>query len=685
MYGGAVQSRNYPCPINPTQLSKCGNYIKLISFCKFLYIIKINKLLVINSMNTQKKIVWIYSPWKGNFWFIDLEDEKKWYFCFWFNNMNAMPWDKVEAKIKVFKWREEAVVTKIIERRKLPIVGKISLAKTFWFVIPNNRDFKNDIFISGKYLKWVKDWDIVSVEILKWTWKKPEWKILKVLWKEWDKWVDILAIAAEYGARIDFPRIINKELDQLPKKVKDKDFKNRKDLRKLFTITIDWADSKDLDDAISVEKLDNWKYKLYVHIADVAHYVKEWWILDKEAKRRWNSIYLVDRVIPMLPEKLSNDLCSLNPNTDKLTLTCEIDINKAWHIVKTNVYESVINTNFRMTYKEVDQIINNKLKQWDDLLFFWKVSNELIDMLNNSEWLRKILANYKKSLWVLDFDFPETKIIVDENWNPIEFKKYERYNSNKIIEEFMILANEAISRKFSDIPFLYRIHEQPSDEDIAKLKTSLALFNINLDSNEVSPMDISRILLEIKNTAKEKLLSKMILRSLSKAVYSSEAEWHFWLALEYYSHFTSPIRRYPDLQIHRIIKEKINWKFSKLRKTHYEFILEKVARKCSDTEQKAEKLEYKIKDLMAVKYMKDKIWEKFESTVSWMIPAWIFVELENTIEWFVEIDKNNFVLNEELMEIKNNSTAEKFSIWDKVNVELKSIDEQLLRLEFILI
>ena len=680
-----------------------------------------------NQLKQDNEIIWIYSGSKNSsntvmdFGFIDVEWKEKWYFVFWRNSLNAIPWDKVLAIVKLFKGKEEAIVKKIIERRKDPIVWIYKDNWKYGFVIPNNPCFKKDIFIPWSKSYRAKEWEIVVVNILKWEWRNPEWNIIKVLWKPWDKWVDILAIAMENWARIGFWEAVQKELQKITNinlnfskgapeerggEIIINEYKKRKDLRNLLTITIDWQDSKDLDDAISIVKYplnlplvsrgvpeggggiknkEQLVYKLYVHIADVAHYVKEEHAIDKEARRRWTSIYLVDEVIPMLPKELSNWLCSLNPNEDKLTLTCEIEINQKWHIINTEVYESIIKSNHRLTYKEVDDVIINK--NLPLVLSGMPEAGGVISMLQQSEELRQILTKYKKSLWVLEFDFPETKIIVNKNWDPIEFKKYERYNSNKIIEEFMVMANEAISRKFSDIPFLYRIHPKPSEEDLENLQRKLALFSYNIPNfKDINSKEIASILNEIKNDKKEKLLSKMVLRSLTKAIYSEVREWHFGLALNYYSHFTSPIRRYPDLQIHRIIKEKIHWKLDKEKIKHYKNILPKVAKKSSESEKKAEKLEYRVRDLMAIKFMKDKIWQKFEAYISWVIEYWIFVELDNTIEWFIELNNkywdHDFILDSDLMEMNNKKTWQKFSFWDKINVKLSNIDEKLLRLNF---
>ena len=346
-------------------------------------------------------IIWVFAPGKWDFGFVDVEDqktgEKNGYYVFGRNTNGAMAGDKVLANLKEFRGKKEAVIKKIIEHRKDPIIGIYRSSGKFGFVVPKNKIFKKDIFVAGKNSREAKDGEVVAVEVIKWEWKSPEGKISRILWKPGEKWVDILWIAIENGARMWFGRAIKDELNTLSKDISRKQIEKRIDLRKLFTITIDGADSKDLDDAISVEKMEKWDYKLYVHIADVAHYVKEDHAIDKEARRRATSIYLVNKVIPMLPEELSNGLCSLNPNEEKLTLTAEIQINAAGHIKHTKVYESVINSDFRMTYKEVDEIIEtHELKESDELMFGWKVSKQLIHMLTYSEEMRKILAKYKK-------------------------------------------------------------------------------------------------------------------------------------------------------------------------------------------------------------------------------------------------------------------------------------------------
>ncbi len=425
---------------------------------------------IINSMN-KKTITWIYSQSKtGDFGFVDVEWLDKWFYVFPFNKKDALDGDEVLADIKIFKGKEEAVIRKIIKRTEKILIWEFEIWKNgnFWFVKLKDNSFRKDAFIPWKYIWKAKGWNIVWIQIIKWEGKNPEAKIINILWNKWDKWLDIEWFILESWFNEDFPYKVEKELEKINDKILEKELKNRKDFRDLFTFTIDWEDAKDLDDAISIEVIENWNYKLYVHIADVAEYIKEWSDLDKTAFKRWTSVYLSDRVIPMLPKKLSNDLCSLNPHTDKLTLTCEMLISKSWELKNTILHESIINSDFRLTYKWVDEIVE------------WKgdYDNDLIKIIKNADNLKKIISKNKEISWVLNFDFPETKVILDENKKVLEIKQYPRYKSNKMIEEFMIMANYAVSKKFSSYPFLYRIHEYPKGEDIEKLQKVLDLFSI---------------------------------------------------------------------------------------------------------------------------------------------------------------------------------------------------------------
>ena len=645
-----------------------------------------------------EKIIGKYAPGKGNFGFVDVEWKPKWYFVFWWNSKDALPGDIVEAQLRVFKGREEAIVTRVVERRKALLSGVFQQVKgkDFGFVVPQNKDFQEDIFIPARKTKGAQTGDMVAIEIVGWNGKNPEGKVMKKLGKLDERWVDILAIAVENGARLWWSDTVQRQVAALQAPT-DSEIESRKDLRKQLTVTIDGPDSKDLDDAISVQLISpknppqppltkgggNTSYKLSVHIADVTNYVPENSAIDMEAQTRWTSIYLVDKVIPMLPEALSNGLCSLNPHETKLSLTCEIEINSAGHIKASRVYESVIESDYRLTYQEVDEILDTTLQLWDMLEFGGIISQELIDMLQTAQDLQHILTRYKRELWVLEFDFPEPKIKLDEQGNPIEYTQYPKYSSNKMIEEFMVSANEAVSKQFSHGPFVYRSHEAPDEEDLEKLYKIVSNFGYTLDNiRDISSKDISGLLSQIKWTPKEKLLGKIILRSLKKANYSPILVGHFGLGLSYYSHFTSPIRRYPDLQIHRIIKESLTKKLSAERTQYYKQLLPGLCAQNSQSEVTAQSIEYKIWDLMAAKYMQNKIGQKFEGVISGMMQKWFFVELPNTIEWYIRVDslKGFFEYYEETMEMRWWNTT--YQIGDKIQVELINVDMAARQIDF---
>lgn len=646
---------------------------------------------IINILNKGKKenletIIWIYSQAKDwQYWFVDVIDLPKGYFVHPKNKLTAMDWDTVEAFVKDFNWRQEAEIIRVLERKKWLIVWVYQQSKgNFWFVIPKNENIKNDIFVASTNAFWARSGDIVWVEITKFTAKNPEWVIKEIISKKWNldkREEEILTIAVEMWAKITFPEEALNNLKNVSEKIEEKEFSKRKDLRKLFTFTIDWADAKDLDDAVSLEILENGDYLLYVSIADVSHYVAENSALDKEALERWTSIYLADRVIPMLPEKLSNNLCSLNPYTDKLALTCEIHIwAKTWHTVKSKVYESIINSDFRLTYEEVDKIVKNEIKSWEELMFRWIASQKLIETINQADSLKNIILEHREKVWILNFDFPETYISFDDKWEPNWVKEYPKYDSNKLIEVFMVSANEAVAKQFSQIPFLYRIHEEPKNFDISDLEEKLRLFWVKFKFKDVTTLEFAQLLEKFKNLeeTKKRFLEKMTLRTLTQAIYSNVNFWHFGLWLQFYSHFTSPIRRYPDLQIHRIIKEFLNGKFDEKRKSHYLDILPKVAKQSSERERLSEKLEYKVRDYFIVKYYKNKIWQEFDAVISGLISKWIFVALQDTAEWFVEIKNWNFDEKNQTMKVK----SKKYTLWQDLRVRLVNADEKLLRLDF---
>ena len=626
----------------------------------------------------------------GSYGFIEIQWYEEHIFVFWKNKKDALDQDIVKAKIKIFKWKFEAEILEVIKRAERLVIWEFYNPKNskYWFVVPFNPAFKTDIFIPKKYIWDAKHKEVVAVRILKWEWKNPEWKIVEVLWDKSNPETIINWYILEYWFKLNFPKNVLNEVKKIKYDV-DKELPKRKDLRQLFTFTIDGEDARDLDDAISIQNLDN-GYKLYVHIADVSHYVKAWSFTQNEAFLRWTSVYLPHKVLPMLPEKLSNDLCSLNPNTDKLTLTCEMLLDQDWKPKNVKVYESVINSNYRLTYKEVQDMYDWKLKENDILMFWWKITKELLDKIFISYELKDKISKYRQEDWVLGFDFPETKIILDENLQVVDFKPYPIYESNKLIEEFMVLTNEMISKKFSKIPFLYRVHERPKHEDTERLKKILDIFGIHFDFISYDTKEFSQLIELVKEHKEKDILEKIILRTLQKAVYSDKNIGHFWLGLKYYSHFTSPIRRYPDYQIHRLIKQRINWKLNMKLISLYKWKLEKIAKHCSEQEIKAQKLEWKVRDYFMVQYYKDKIWQEFDWMVSWMIQTWIFVALESTAEWFVQLiysdeDLSVWEPDLEILQFKNNKTGKTIVVWQKVKVKLVWVDEEMVRLNFKLV
>ncbi len=651
-------------------------------------------------------LVGTYSQGKWDFGFVDVVDEngdKKGYYVHSRNKATAMEGDEVSFTTKTFRWKAEAEIVSVIKRAQRTIVWELQIhPKGFAFVVPSNPSVKQDIFVHPKNFLKAKNGQIVGVEITDWSGKNPEGKVVKVLGNEGDKGIDVFSLALEWGARIDFPEEVILDAKNAEKKHVGT---SRKDLTKLFTFTIDGEDAKDLDDAISLEK--KWDmYVLYVHIADVTHYVRENSPLDKEALERGTSIYLTDRVIPMLPEELSNGVCSLNADGEKATLTCEMLIGQDGEVKESKVYESLIHSNYRLTYRIVETIKNNNFQPSDapiDESWFEKRGKnkeaiieglqkaqkdaQLLDILQMGFELKRKIENHRRANGYLEFDFFESKILIGENGDIIGIGKREKLEANKLIEHFMVSANEAVGRKFSTYPFLYRIHPDPQPDDVEKAIKIISNYVVT-NTNERKGAVHFTIERAIEMAKGNNFLSKIILRSLTKAIYSTKNEGHFWLGLDFYSHFTSPIRRYPDLQIHRIIKEKLSDNLQAKRVEHYKHILPNIAKKCSDREQLSEDIERKVDDLAKVKYMSTQVGKVFDGTISGMIAKWFFVELENTVEWFVDVmalDRGGFTFLEDALQLKNFKSWEIFKFWDTVKVKVARVDLQLRRVDFELI
>lgn len=597
------------------------------------------------------------------------------------NLMGAMNGDRVVAKIikegRNGK-RTEGIIINIVERVNKNIVGIYEDNKSFGFVLPEDKRIQNDIFISKKDRNGAKKGQIVMVEITRWPdgkRKNPEGKVVEILGRPGDKGIDIDIIIRKYNLPEDFPpSVLNSALD-IEDFITEDEIKGRLDLRNVKMVTIDGEDAKDLDDAVSIERLENGNFKLGVHIADVTHYVKERSVIDKEAFKRATSVYLIDRVIPMLPKKLSNGICSLNPKVDRLTLSCIMEVNRQGKVVNHTIAQSVIKTNERMTYTDVTKILR------DNDVELIERYKDLVDDFKAMEELCKILRKKRLDRGAIDFDFEECKIILDEKGKPIDIKPYERAIANRMIEEFMLLANETVAEHMEKlkVPFVYRIHENPDAEKLEKFKA----FIYNLGYNditwgeEVNPKALQRVLDKFKGENEETIISTLLLRSMMQARYSPECAGHFGLAADYYCHFTSPIRRYPDLQIHRIIKEYLNKELTENRSKKLVSIVDSVAKQSSEMERVAQEAEREVDDLKKAEYMKDRIGEIFEGMISSVTGFGAFVELPNTIEGLVHITSfrdDYYIYDEDRLILIGERNKKIYRLGDKLKVLCSKVD-----------
>ena len=597
------------------------------------------------------------------------------------NLMGAMNGDRVVAKIikegRNGK-RTEGIIINIVERVNKNIVGIYEDNKSFGFVLPEDKRIQNDIFISKKDRNGAKKGQIVMVEITRWPdgkRKNPEGKVVEILGRPGDKGIDIDIIIRKYNLPEDFPpSVLNSALD-IEDFITGDEIKGRLDLRNIKMVTIDGEDAKDLDDAVSIERLENGNFKLGVHIADVTHYVKERSVIDKEAFKRATSVYLIDRVIPMLPKKLSNGICSLNPKVDRLTLSCIMEVNRQGKVVNHTIAQSVIKTNERMTYTDVTKILRDNDAE---LIERYK---DLVDDFKAMEELCKILRKKRLDRGAIDFDFEECKIILDEKGKPIDIKPYERAIANRMIEEFMLLANETVAEHMEKlkVPFVYRIHENPDAEKLEKFKA----FIYNLGYNditwgeEVNPKALQRVLDKFKGENEETIISTLLLRSMMQARYSPECAGHFGLAADYYCHFTSPIRRYPDLQIHRIIKEYLNKELTENRSKKLVSIVDSAAKQSSEMERVAQEAEREVDDLKKAEYMKDRIGEIFEGMISSVTGFGAFVELPNTIEGLVHITSfrdDYYIYDEDRLILIGERNKKIYRLGDKLKVLCSKVD-----------
>jgi len=591
----------------------------------------------------------------------------------------AMHKDKVLCKIIKSEHggrKAEGEVVQILERGSKQIVGTYEKSKNFGFVIPDGKNFSRDIFIpKGDSLGAVTGHKVV-VKITDWgkDRRNPEGEIIEILGHINDPKTDILAIIKEFDMDLDFPEELMKELESIPEEVTKDDIQGREDLRDVRMVTIDGEDAKDLDDAISLEKLQNGLYRLGVHIADVSHYVRENTALDKEAFKRGTSVYLVDRVIPMLPHKLSNGICSLNEGEDRLALSCIMDIDSSGIVKNHRVVESLINIDKRMTYNDVKKILEDKDKE---LINKYEA---YVDFFKLMEELSVILRNKRVKRGAIDFNFEEAKISLDEEGRAIDVQVVERNIATRIIEEFMLICNETIAEDYfwRGLPFIYRSHQDPDPEKILKLSTFIHNFGYRIKgANNVHPKDLQKILWDIEGKPEEAVISRLVLRSMQQARYTFNNDGHFGLAAKYYCHFTAPIRRYPDLQIHRIIKAAINEKLDNRANNRLNKKIPEVAKHCSIRERIAEEAERQTEQLKKVEFMKDKIGQEFDGIISGLTSWGMYVELPNTIEGLIhvtEMDDDYYIFDEQHYLFIGERRKKIYRLGDKIRVKVLKAD-----------
>ncbi len=628
----------------------------------------------------------VYESTKRGFGFVVVEGREDDIFIKESDSNGAFHLDKVKITITSEKKKDrraEGKVLSVLEHQITELVGTFQKSKNYGFVIPDNGKIAYDIFIPQEKSKGAVTGHKVVVKINSYggKGKNPEGEVTEVIGHINDPGTDIMSIVRAYDLPVEFPDNVMNYLKNIPDEVEAKDYSGRVDVRDMQMVTIDGEDAKDLDDAITLTEEDG-IFHLGVHIADVSHYVTEGSPLDKEAVKRGTSVYLVDRVIPMLPHKLSNGICSLNEGVDRLALTCFMDIDYKGNVIAHRICETVVNVDRRMSYTNVKRILVDK----DDAVI--AEYKELVPMFERMEKLAYILREKRYKRGSVDFDFPETKITLDENGVPLEIKPYDRNVATRIIEDFMLIANETVAEDYfwQELPFVYRSHENPDPEKIIKLGTFINNFGYTIRiGDEVHPKELQKLLGKIEGTAEENLIARLTLRSMKRAQYTTECVGHFGLAAKYYCHFTSPIRRYPDLQIHRIIKENLHGGMKEKRIDHYNRILPEIAKHSSTTERRADDAERDTDKLKMVQFMEKYVGDEFEGVISGMTAWGIYVELPNTIEGMVSLASMRdgyYVYDENHYEMINETSGKVYKLGQKVKVIVAGTDRVLRTIDF---
>lgn len=640
------------------------------------------------SKSEEKKITGTFQAHPKGFGFVSVEGEKEDIFIPESETNGAMHMDTVEISVSpaVTGRRREGKVLHVLERGMKQVVCTYQLNKNFGFAVPDNPKFGSDIFIPLERSKGAVNGHKVVVEITQYgkKGKNPEGKVVEILGHINDPGVDILSIVCAYGLPVEFDPKVMTQVEHVAKPVSEADMAGRMDLRDWQMVTIDGEDAKDLDDAVSLT-MDHENYILGVHIADVSNYVQEHSALDTEALKRGTSVYLVDRVIPMLPHALSNGICSLNQGEERLALSCIMTVNPKGEIIDHTITESVICVDRRMTYTNVKKILADHDPE------VMAEYEPLVPMFEKMTELAAILRKKRMKRGSIDFDFPETKVILDKNGNPVDIRPYDRNVATKLIEDFMLAANETVAAEYywRELPFVYRTHEQPDSEKIQKLSTFINNFgySLHIGSDEVHPKELQKLLEKIDGTSEEPLISRLTLRSMKQARYTVENTGHFGLAADCYCHFTSPIRRYPDLQIHRIIKDSLRGRLGEKRIGHYTQILPEVAKRASEMERRADEAERETIKLKKVQYMENHIGETFAGVISGVAEYGFFVELENTVEGLVRVTSltdDFYQYYEETYELVGEATNRRFKLGQQVRVTVDNCDRIMRTIDFTL-
>lgn len=607
------------------------------------------------------------------------------------NMAGAMHGDTVRADLLPEHLRtrnREGIIDKIIERGTSEIVGTFQKNKRFGFVIPDDSRYTEDIFVRKSDFRNAQNGDTVAVKITKYPEKNvsAEGKITEIVARYGEPGGEIKALIRANGLFETFSSRVNAEAKAKSKEgISEAEINRRRDLRNITVITIDGASAKDLDDAVSVSLLPGGNYLLGVHIADVSHYVAAGGYLDKEALKRGNSVYLLTRVVPMLPKVLSNGICSLNPGEDRLTLSCVMEITGKGEIVNHEIFESIISSSARMTYDDVSDILENQdsflMEKYRDIGQDLRLMGELAD----------ILREKRKASGSLDFDFDEAEIQLDEEEFPVNIAVSQRRCANRMIEEFMLAANRTVAEHFKwmEYPFIYRVHEKPDTDKMAALKAFLAGFGISLSVNpdNIHPKVLSDILKKIEGQPYENIVSTVMLRSMKKAFYSISCDGHFGLSFKYYCHFTSPIRRYPDLFIHRIIKDSINGRADEKKLKKYRADAAEAAEIASETERKAQSLERDVEKMKKAQYMAGRIGEIYDGVISGVTAFGIYVQLQDTVEGMVRLAdlRDDFYDYEEgKYRVIGRESRRIYALGDSVRVVVTGADPKTRQIDFVL-